>query len=161
MGTFRREHGNTVFLANLSSLKFEKDICFFSRCVDFIGNIHLPLILRISGQLPSGQLPHNDAMKLAKKNASRCRSLNLRLAKERKKNLLGNVSVSSRIKNPTVQKFLLSSTLSISIVKANFLRQSNGNRKINSSAISFRPRNSQTHLTDKIFFFTKPMTMAQ
>ena len=161
MGTFRREHGKIIFQTNLSLLKFEKDICFFSRCVDFIGNIHLPLILRISGQLPSGQLPHNDAMKLAKKNASRCRSLNLRLAKERKKNLLGNVSVSSRIKNPTVQKFLLSSTLSISIVKANFLRQSNGNRKINSSAISFRPRNSQTHLTDKIFFFTKPMTMAQ
>ena len=26
MGTFRREHGNIIFQANLSSLKFEKDI---------------------------------------------------------------------------------------------------------------------------------------
>ena len=45
MGTLEWEHsrgnmGTQFFLANLSSLKFEKDICFFSRCVNFVGNVH-------------------------------------------------------------------------------------------------------------------------
>ena len=66
MGTLEWEHsggnmGTQFFLANLSSLKFEKIFASSPAAVDFIGNVHLriSLVVKRSSPLRRDKSPKN------------------------------------------------------------------------------------------------------